>query len=473
MRTFRTAVPLLIAVLTGAGGAAAQTPPAPPPPPPAAPPAAAEPAPATPPPLPGPGGAAPAATPGAPPVAPAQGAGGTAAPGAAPATPSTTPAAVPAVTGNWWDKFSGDAFVDAYGEINWNFPRPTYGQNFLHEYDQAGSGFSLNWAGADLTYASDPIGGTISLRFGPGALIHNAPGTNLVPANTITADDTYGLEFVRQAYATVKFAGAFTLDAGKYDQPFGSEVPDSQLNMNYTRSLLFTLNQPLFFTGLRLDYAPTSALDVKLIAANGWNDTIPNNTGKTVGGQISVKPIDQAQFYLGYAGGPQQADFTVVPALIPPGTGLPVGNHVVGALSNWRHLVDFVADINPSSSLRFLLNADYDMEPFPNPMGGGNDHAIWYGVNLAIHVVVADPFALTLRGEYFGDSHGNIVAPVDGKTSSSVESGTLTLSYVIASHFTLMLDNRVDVANSAIFDTTHGTSKTQVTSTLGVVASTK
>lgn len=469
MRTFRTAVPVLIAVLTGAGGAAAQTPPAPPPPPAAAPPAAAEPAPTTPPPLPGPGGPAPAATPGAPPVAPAQGAGGTAAPGAAPATPSTTPAAAPAVTGNWWDKFSGDAFVDAYGEINWNFPRPAFGQNNLHEYDQAGSGFALNWAGADLTYASDPIGGTISLRFGPGATIHNSPGLNLASGVApITGDDSYGLEYVRQAYATVKFAGSFTLDAGKYDQPFGSEVPDSQLNMEYTRSLLYTLNQPLFFTGVRLDFAPTSALDVKLIAANGWNNTISDNTGKTVGGQISVKPIDQAQFYLGYAGGPQQADFSELPGLIPPG---PAGNHIAGADSNWRHLVDFVADINPNSSLRFLLNGDYDTETLPDGAG----HAIWYGVNLAIHVVVADPFAITLRGEYFGDAHGSVVAPAvgSGKTSTSVESGTLTLSYVIASHFSLMLDNRIDTANSAIFDTTHSTSKTQVTSTLGVIASTK
>lgn len=377
---------------------------------------------------------------------------------------------MPAVTGNWWDKFSGDAFVDAYGQLNYNFPRPAFGQNLLHAYDQAGSGFALNWAGADLTYASDPIGGTISLRFGPGAVIHNAPALNF-GAVPITSDDQYGLEYVRQAYATVKFGGSFTLDAGKYDQPFGSEVPDSQLNMEYTRSLLYTLNQPLFFTGLRLDFAPVSMLDVKLIAANGWNNTISSNTGKTIGAQVSVKPIDQAQFYLGYAGGPQQADFTAIPSpsLIPPG---PAGTPIPGADSNWRHLVDFVADINPSSSWRFLLNADYDSEALPIAIGG---HAIWYGVNLAIHWVVADPFAITLRGEYVGDAHGNVIpiASGSGKTSSSAESGTLTLSYVIASHFTLMFDNRIDAANTAIFDTTHTTSKTQVTSTLGVIASTK
>ncbi|MBV9949603.1 MAG: outer membrane beta-barrel protein, partial [Myxococcales bacterium] len=184
--------------------------PAPPPPPPAPAPAApAEPAP-------------PATPPAAPPAA--------ATPPASPATP-----AAPA-PGNWWDKFSADAFVDAYGSINYNFPKPqgpiapfsAVGGNAFHALDTA-EGFSVNWAGVNVSYAADPIGFTASLRVGPGAIAYHAG----------TSDGAQGLQFVKQAYATWKVADKLTLDFGKWDQPYGSEVADSQLNMNYTRTLLW------------------------------------------------------------------------------------------------------------------------------------------------------------------------------------------------------------------------------------------
>jgi hypothetical protein len=441
--------------LAEAGGAAAQTPPpaTPPPPPPAAaaPATPPPPAPAATPPPAGPGAPAPSPTPGAPPAAPAAGAGGTAPPAAAPATP--TPPAAPAAP--WWNNFSGDAFVDVYGAVNWNLPKPQFGFNTAHAFDQA-TGFSINWVGLDATYAADPIGGTVSLRLGPATALYNAP-----------IDNQYGLQYVRQAFATAKFGGSFTLDAGKFDQPFGSEVPDSQLNMEYTRSLLFQLNQPVFFTGLRLDFAPTPAFDAKLIVANGWNNSIDNNAGKTIAAQVSVKPVDQVQLYLGYAGGPEQPDNATLNVTGATGITPVAAAFEPGADANWRHLIDFVADINPSSTLRFLVNADYNAEKF-----GPGLNAVWYGVNLAIRYQVADPFSIVLRGEYWGDKHGNIV-PAPGHSSTSIAAGTLTLNYVIASHYTLMLDNRIDAANGDIFPTTHSAAKTMVTSTLGIIASTK
>jgi hypothetical protein len=464
MRTFTTAVLLMVAGLAEAGQAAAQTTP-PPPPPPAAPPAAAAPAappPAPPPPAPPPPAAAPA--PAAPaPAAPAAAAPAAAAPAAgAPATPP----------GNWWDKFSGDAFVDVYGAINWNQPKPQYGIP-LREFDQA-QGFSVNWIGLNGSYAADPIGGTISLRFGPAAAIYGASPN--------PSDDSFGMQNVRQAYATVKPADKWTLDVGKFDQPFGSEVPDSQLNMEYTRSLLFTLNQPLFFTGLRLDYAPIDMIDVKLIAANGWNNTIDDNRGKTFAAQLMVKPADQAIFYIGYAGGPEQADSTSTPTIVQ--TVAPMGtNDVIGANSRWRNLIDFVADINPMKELRFLVNGDYDNEEMD--AAGSSWTESWYGANVAIRYIVADPFQVTVRGEVVHDAHGTFAAGGAGgfglptSPSINVESATLTLSDVIASHFTLMFDNRIDVSDkpefpsATLFPAGPALQKYQFTSTLGVIVATK
>ncbi|HEX3770761.1 MAG TPA: hypothetical protein VHV30_07855, partial [Polyangiaceae bacterium] len=81
----------------------------------------------------------------------------------------------------------------------------------------------------------------------------------------------------------------------------------------------------------------------------------------------------------------------------------------------------------------------------------------------------------------FGDHKGFVIAPVPDSsstsptTSTSIESATLTLSYVVASHLTLMLDNRIDIANSQIFASSSGPAdmKTLFTTTLGAIIATK
>lgn len=253
---------------------------------------------------------------------------------------SNAPATAPTVTQSVLDKISADAFADTYGSINYNFPKPqgplalspsgiAVGGNDFRAFDTA-EGFSINWIGVNATYAADPIGGTVSLRMGPSAVRYNAG-----------PDDVNGLQFVKQAYATWKPVGKLTLDLGKWDQPYGSEVADSQLNIDYTRSLLFWYAQPLFFTGLRVDYAPSDAVDLKVFAANGWNNSIDNNRGKSFGAQIVLKPVDQIVFYVGDVVGPEQADFAVV---VPGGTTTAVGSDVAGANSHLRNLADLVID---------------------------------------------------------------------------------------------------------------------------------
>jgi hypothetical protein len=293
---------------------------------------------------------------------------------------------------------------------------------------------------------------------------YGLPGTlGTQPSGAVVqSDNNIGMQNVRQAYATWKPADKLTLDFGKYDQPYGSEVPDAQLNMEYSRSLLFGLNQPVFFMGLRADYAASDAFDAKIIIANGWNNTFSQNRSKTFGAQVMVKPADPIVIYLGYAGGPQEPDVVVPLADVPD------------ANSHWRHIVDLVLDINPTKDWRFLVNGDYDTE---DSIGGGNHAAIWYGANLAIRYQVADPFQVTLRGEFFHDEHGDIVTPGSDATSSAVnvEGATLTLGYTLASHLYFMFDNRLDIANSSIFQTgIHpDNSKTQFTTTLGIIAATK
>jgi hypothetical protein len=383
-------------------------------------------------------------------------------PAAAPAAPAPAPA-------NWYDKFSADAFVDAYASYNANGPKPqgptatsggTLGGNAFRAFDVA-QGFSLNWLGVNASYAADPIGGTIGLRFGPGTGLYNAG-----------PDNANGLQYVKQAFATWKPASKLQLDFGKFDQPFGSEVADSQLNMNYTRTVLFWFMQPLFFTGLRATIPVADQFSILAFAANGWNNSIDNNRGKTFGAQVMIKPVDQLILYVGYVGGPEQNDVAAGGAMMPPIVDVPNAN------DHWRHMIDFVADINPTKELRLLLNYDYRTEDTV-ATGPGGHSAVVYGGNLVARYAFTDAFSASIRGEWYHDEHGDTLGLTGQKVD--IEDGTITLMYGIGNHLAFMLDGRMDFAqndatvnkNKIFQENSNGVTDNQFTATLGVIASTK
>ena len=393
------------------------------------------------------------AAPEAPPAAAVAAAAAPAAPVAAPAAPK--PKA-------WYDVVKVEAFVDAYGSYNANAPKPQAGANTGHAYD-ANTGFALNWAGVNATVAAEPVGGTVSLRFGQAAHIYNGAGL----AGT---DSANGMTLVKQAYATWKPGGAdgkLTLDFGKYDQPFGSEVADSQYNINYTRGLLYWYAQPLFFTGVRADYAVSDTLDVKLFAMNGWNASVDNNAGKTVGAQINLQPSATSLIAIGWAGGPEQADVAG-------------GAAVEGQNMRFRHLVDVVGDFT-FDKLRLLGNFDYGMETVLDPADASKTKkAKWYGGSLAASYTISDTWMLGARGEYYADPDGFTVAgayaSADDTKKLTLVSATATIAAKPTPNLMLKLDGRMDKAldDKKPFPKGIGDAPTdsQITATLGVVVTT-
>jgi hypothetical protein len=446
-------------LVSRSAGAQAMDPPETPPPPP---PAAAEKPPEAAPLPPAPRAApAPAPAPAPPPLPPEVGPGTLLTPGTGvPLTEAAPPAPLPNAPpeAKWYENLKLGAFADAYYAYNFNQPHPEAylglaGGNYLRAYDLH-QGFSLHWAGVDAVYAYQSVGATVGLRFGPSTVVYNP------------YDAVFGAEFIKQAYASWKplgIEGPLTLDFGKYDQPFGSEVADSQLNLNYTRSLLYWLAQPLHFTGLRIDYAVAPWFDVKLFVVNGWNRVADNNAMKDLGAQVMLKPMDQATFYLGYMLGAEQPDTTVEPPLAPGDS--PTITRDSSANQRFRHLVDFVADINPTPNLRLLLNADYGTEELTDGVT-----ATWYGANLAIGIKPVDEFLIAPRGEVYLDDSFTFGAGV----KRTLYSGTLTLGYLPLPNLIIKLDGRGDFADDALFpSTTPGhVNQQQLTVTLGMVATT-
>jgi hypothetical protein len=358
----------------------------------------------------------------------------------------------------WYDAINLGAFVDAYYSQNWNGPRSNSNVNTFQPYTN-NTGFNLAWIGLDASVDPAPVGATLQLRFGP-AVPNLALGDFAIPG---------GIGFVQNGFVSWKPQGKdgkLTLMLGKFDTVYGAEVAQSQLNMNYTRGYLYNLAQPFFHTGLRADLALTEMLSLKLLAVNGWNNTIDNNKGKSIGAQITITPAEQAAISVGYMGGPEESDLVAVPATATtPATTVPN----IGANSRFRHLVDVVADLKPTKDFRVVVNGDYVTQAAANPVGPSDITQSWYGAAILARYAFTDVWAAAVRGEYIKDKDGFITAT---GVDTALVTGTLTLEAAPHKMLLIRLDNRIDSSDQESFQTLHGTSKSQFTTTLGVVAKT-
>lgn len=369
----------------------------------------------------------------------------------------------------WYDALTISAFADAYLSFDLNFPM--IDNNPVRAYD-ADEGFSLAWVGLDLAYDADVAGGTLALRFGPEA---ERLGAGCEGGR---CDSEYGLSVVKQGYATFRPGGAeggVSLDIGKFDTPYGAEVAESQLNINYTRGVLYWLGQPAYHTGFRLGADVNRNLSAKLLLVNGWNRAVDNNQGKTAGVQGTFRVPESAgsdqdmlSVSVGYMVGPEQADVETVicgpderfDIQANPDTGCvsspgsPGDSGAVDRSSSnskgLRHFLDLTLLADPTPQVRLALNGSYGIEKLRSPTDLTEfESKSWYGVMAAARYAVSEAVGIGARGEYFGDPDGHRLG-FEGN-SLSVVSGTLTLDYLPVDALLLRLDGRVDWSDKEIF----------------------
>jgi hypothetical protein len=391
--------------------------------------------------------------------------------------PDLAPPEAAAQEPKWYDRLHFGAFVDAYASINYRFPRPQTGTNLYRPYDP-NNGVSLSWFGFDAAMDPEPVGFVAQLRFGP-SVPYLALGDFNIPG---------GIGFMQNLYGVWRPGGKdgrVSFIIGKFDTLYGAEVAQSQLNINYTRGALYNLAQPFFHTGVRADINVADPLTLKLMVVNGWNNTIDNNLGKSVGAQLAFAPSDKASFSIGYLGGPEQSDTTTLTC--PAGFDFDAGTKscsianpdsaggsgtvsVSGANRLLRHLGDVVIDLKPVENFRLLANATAVFDRLA-VAGGGRQNVSWYGASLAARYGLSEHVGVGARGEIVRDKNGQITLP--NTEDLTLLTGTLTFEVAPTKNLLLRLDNRVDSANRAVFPRRiSDTEKTQFTTTLGVVAMT-
>ncbi len=356
--------------------------------------------------------------------------GETPAPEAAPeAEPEAAPEAE-AFTATATNPFPGLtllAFVDAYMAVHWTLPHPLsrdHSEALGHRAFDVIGGPTLSFVGLDVTYAPEPVGATVGLRYGASLPQHMGVASSGLPE---------GLQFISTAFASWKPTEDLQLDFGEFPTFVGAELSESWLDPNYTRGAVYYLLQPLYHTGLRATWSATPTLTVTAIAVNGWNSFIDNNGGKTFGAMVAWSD-EPWSLSLGYIGGPE----------------------LDGDNSHLRHLVDFIGSYDDGT---FSLTTNVDVVTEDAPDGASTQ----WGAMLTGRWALCEQFALALRGEYLGDVQAH----------TRLATGTLTLDYQPHPALVIRLDTRADYSSEAEFPAPSGRLVDYVwSSVLGVVVHT-
>jgi hypothetical protein len=197
-----------------------------------------------------------------------------------------------------------------------NFNAPPSGTNQFRVFDTRSDTFALDVAELVVqrsVSAPGDAGFRIDLTFG-----------SLVPKVTAAAglfrdeNGVAGSFDLQQAYFSyIAPAGrGLRIDAGKFTTYLGYEVIEGYdgYNDNHSHSFLFGYAQPITHTGLRVSYPFSGAVSAQAYLVNGWDNAVDNNTGKSIGAQLTLTPSPRLSVLLNYLGGPEQASESSKPS---------------------------------------------------------------------------------------------------------------------------------------------------------------
>jgi hypothetical protein len=372
------------------------------------------------------------------------------APGDPQAPPATAPVENPVLAFFKRTELSG--FVDTYYAYNFNTPaKPcnvfdtTKQFNCLRNFEVLHNSFSLSLAEIALEKKPTPDsrgGFRIDLDYGATADIVASAD----PGGTTTYEN------IQQAYVSylAPVGTGLQFDIGKFVTPLGYEVIESKDNWNYGRSFLFALAIPYYHTGVRVSYSPNDKVTLGGLLVNGWNNTVDNNTGKTIEGSFTLKPTGSLTFVENYIAGPEENNDN----------------------KNWRQVSDTIVSYNPTKQLSLAANYDYGWEAVDTVCKvtvKTETSCVWQGIAGYLRYQANNWFAVSPRYEYYQDRNGFTTGTVQ-----NLQEGTLTLEFRHKDGVLLRVEYRHDNSNTPFFFKTDEAGKTtlvksQDTITAGIV----
>ena len=348
----------------------------------------------------------------------------------------------------WYQQVAFNAFLSASWSYNVNNPASRTNQFRVFDVDDA----SVRLDVVELVFQktatkANEIGFRVDLTAGAS-----------IPRMTASAglfrdeDGVAGDFDIHQVYATyvAPVGRGLKLDVGKFITPVGYEVIEGYDGYNDTvsRSFLFGYAIPYTHTGVRMSYTFSDRISALVFLANGWDNAVDNNRGKTAGAQLTLTPDARTTLTAGYLVGPEQADNT----------------------SNLRQLLDLTVSVKPVPCLTLGGNLDFGREAgvtLPESATGRAgvvQDVTWRGVAGYVRVAPSPRTALALRAEWMDDPEGARTG-----VAQALREITFTPEFRPIDHFVLRAELRHDWSTGYVFETS-GSDLKRTQTTVGLNA---
>jgi hypothetical protein len=197
----------------------------------------------------------------------------------------------------WYDKVTLGGYVDAYYQQMLGGDGVTVSTPSKRVFDNQANDF--NFGGGELTLSSSDdsskTGYYLDLILGPTADVINV-------ANYSTAPNGLSGFMVGQGYVT-KAMGDAKFTFGKFGTIIGTEVTNPLSNNNFSRGLVYSL-EPVYSTGLKLDYSLPMDLALTGVIDNGNSIDKAGNEGKGYGLMLGYSGIKNLTSSVSYYGAP-------------------------------------------------------------------------------------------------------------------------------------------------------------------------
>ncbi len=237
------------------------------------------------------------------------------------------------------------------------------------------------------------------------------------------------LRNVLEANAGLKISKSNNLwiDAGVFGSHIGFESAISKDCCNLTRSMQAD-NSPYFETGVKISYTSDNGKwFVSGLLLNGWQriQRVNGNNTPTFGHQITYKPNDKVTL--------NSSSF--------------IGNDKPDTLRQMRYFHNLYGIFQVSPKVSLMAGFDFGAE---QKAKGSSDYNTWYTPVLMVRFAATDKLSIGLRGEYYEDKNGVIIA-TGTRNGFQTFGYSANLDYAVRENFLWRIEARGFNSKDAIF----------------------
>ncbi len=266
-------------------------------------------------------------------------------------------------------------YVEAYYIYDFNKPSDNTRPGFIYSYNRSNE-VNLNLGFIKGAYATDNVRANLALMTG-------------TYANANLAAEPGVLKNIYEANAGVKLSAKKNLwvDAGIFSSHIGFESAIGKDCWNMTRSILAD-NTPYYEAGAKISYTTDNGKwFLSGMVLNGWQriQRVNGNSLPSFGTQITFKPNSKVTL--------NSSSF--------------IGTDKPDSARQMRYFHNFYGIFQISEKLGITAGFDYGVEEKSPETTSTN---AWYSPVVIVRYTPTAKLALAVRGEYYDDQHGVIIA---------------------------------------------------------------